>query len=75
MVTEAKTYARIQDGRAVELIVEAGDIGSKFHPDLLWLDVSDVAGIEVGWALNGDHRSKPEQVGSDSHRAALTSSG
>lgn len=55
-----KIYARIQDGRVMELLTTGADIGSLFHPSLVWLEVSSVPGIAIGWHYDGSHWSPPE---------------
>lgn len=36
-----KTYARVYRGVVVEFFETDGDIATMFHPDLIWVDVSD----------------------------------
>lgn len=44
-----KTYARIQDGVVVELLSIDVDITDRYHPALIWLDVTSVVSIAPGW--------------------------
>lgn len=37
-----KTYARIDAGSVVELFQTDSDITQMFHPDLIWIDVTDL---------------------------------
>ncbi|MFC4431394.1 tail fiber assembly protein [Cupriavidus respiraculi] len=37
-----KTYARIDQGIVVELLHTEGNIAEMFHPDLVWIDVTDM---------------------------------
>jgi hypothetical protein len=50
-----KTYARIQDGRVAELLTTQMAISDLFHPSLLWVDITDINGIKVGWGFDGFH--------------------
>ena len=54
-----KTYARIQDGVVVELLVTDLDITARFNPALIWVDVSKIAGIQPGWQQTPDGFAKP----------------
>ncbi|WP_175192006.1 tail fiber assembly protein [Achromobacter deleyi] len=45
-----RTYALIIDGAVAELLSTEGDIKKMFHPDLLWVDITDVEPTPaVGW--------------------------
>lgn len=48
-----RTFARIQDGRVVELVITCSDISTMFHPALMWVDASSVAGVAEGWTYDG----------------------
>lgn len=48
-----KTYARIENGVVVELLATDGDITKMFHPAMIWVDVSSIAGITEGWLRSG----------------------
>jgi len=52
-----KTYARIQDGRVAELLTTAANPGSLYHPSLLWVDVSGMSSVAVGWNYDGSRFS------------------
>lgn len=53
-----RTYARIQEGRVVELMTTSADISTMFHPALTWVDASSVTGIAEGWMYDGSAFSK-----------------
>jgi len=45
-----KTYANIADGFVQYLLPTDGDITEMFHPDMIWVDVTDaIPPIESGW--------------------------
>jgi len=44
-----KTYARIQDGAVAELLTTDIEIIGRFHPALIWVDVTSETGIAPGW--------------------------
>jgi hypothetical protein len=48
-----RTYARIQDGRVVELATTSSDISAMFHPALIWVDASSAVAIAEGWTYDG----------------------
>lgn len=48
-----KTYARIENDAVVELLTTDGEITEMFHPDLVWVDVSDISSISEGWKKSG----------------------
>ena len=54
-----RTYARIQDGRVVELLASDQNIGNMFHPALKWVDVTKNTSIAEGWLYDGAAFSKP----------------
>lgn len=55
-----RKFARIQDGRVVELSNAPTDISTMFHPALVWVDVSSENGnIAEGWAYDGSVFSPP----------------
>jgi len=53
-----RTYARVQDGRVVELVATDLDISTMFHPALTWVDASHVTGISEGWTYDGSAFSR-----------------
>jgi hypothetical protein len=57
-----KTYARMQDGRVMELVTTGADVGTLYHPSLVWMDVSSVQGVALGWHYDGARWSAPEAV-------------
>lgn len=48
------TYARIQGGCVAELLMTTAEARELFHPSLLWVDVSKVDGIAIGWRYDGN---------------------
>lgn len=45
-----RTYARIDEGIVMELFSTDGDMAEMFHPDLVWVDVTEVVPRPVqGW--------------------------
>jgi hypothetical protein len=48
-----RTYARLDQGSVVELLTTDGDILAMFHPELHWVDVTDVPAATYGWRLEG----------------------
>ncbi|WP_353326204.1 DUF4376 domain-containing protein [Chitiniphilus shinanonensis] len=64
-------YARIQDGLVVELFETDGDIGTMFHQDLVWVDVSAHAPApQPGWRYEDGTLSPPEALPLPAMRAA-----
>ncbi len=57
-----KTYARIEDGRIVELFRTDADIRRLFHASLNWVDVTAQQGADVGWAYDGANFMPPAEV-------------
>jgi hypothetical protein len=57
-----RTYARVEDGRVVELITIDSDIAIMFHPALHWIEASTASGIAEGWTYDGSVFSKPAVV-------------
>lgn len=53
----AQTYARIDGGLVVELLITSQDIATLFNPALLW--VVATAGVAVGWSYAGGVFSPP----------------
>ncbi|MFP0198087.1 hypothetical protein ACKJSM_23315 [Pseudomonas sp. PHC1] len=48
-----KTYARVAENTVVELFSTAGNIVEMFHPDLLWVDITDVTPApQLYWSAN-----------------------
>ena len=54
-----RTYARIQDGAVAELFETDQPIAALFNPALIWVDVTDVAGIAEGWRYDGSSFALP----------------
>jgi hypothetical protein len=44
-----KTYARINDGLVQEIFATDDDISKVFHPAMVWVDVTSISEIGVGW--------------------------
>ncbi|MCY1211517.1 hypothetical protein D9M68_514080 [compost metagenome] len=63
-----KTYARVYDGAVAELFSTDGDIAEMFHPDLIWVEITDMDHIpSIGWVHDGGTfmprpSSTPEQI-------------
>lgn len=57
-----KTYARIESDTVVELFKTDGDISEMFHPDMVWVDVTAVAGIAERWKKSGSVFAPPPSV-------------
>jgi hypothetical protein len=57
-----RSYARIQDGRVVELITTDSDISTMFHPALRWIEAPTARGIAEGWSYDGSVFSKPAVI-------------
>lgn len=51
------TYARIQEGRAAELLETDGDITQMFHPSLVWVEAP--GSVSVGYVYAGGVFSAP----------------
>ena len=54
-----KTYARVQGGVVLELFTTAAAIATLFPPGITWVDVTAVAGVQVGWVQVGNAFSAP----------------
>jgi len=55
-----KTYARIQDSLVAELFSTDLDIAELFHPDLIWVDITDEANApQCGWSYIDGVFSEP----------------
>ncbi|EJM65573.1 hypothetical protein PMI30_03161 [Pseudomonas sp. GM50] len=48
-----RTYARIVKNTVVELFSTEGNMAEMFHPDLLWVDITDVTPApQLEWTAN-----------------------
>jgi hypothetical protein len=48
-----KTYARIANNTVVELFSTDGNMAKMFHPDLLWVDITEVTPApQIDWNAN-----------------------
>jgi hypothetical protein len=57
-----RSYARIDDGVVVELVSTAEDITTLFHPDVVWVDITDLAERpKVHWSFDGEKCAQPIQ--------------
>lgn len=54
-----KKYARIENDTVVELCQTDGNITEMFHPDFMWVDVTEVSGIKEGWVKSGANFTPP----------------
>jgi hypothetical protein len=62
-----KNYARIEDRLVVELFATDGDITAMFESSLVWVEISDVSGISVGWSYADGVFSPPASPASPTH--------
>jgi hypothetical protein len=44
-----KTYARVVNGVVMELFSTAANIATLFPASIVWVDVTNVSGVQVGW--------------------------
>ena len=54
-----KIYARVQAGTVAELLSTNAMIATLFHPDLLWVDVSEQPMVKEGWVYDGKRFTAP----------------
>jgi len=55
-----KTYAYVNDGKVMQILKTDEDITTMFHPDLLWVDVTDLNKKPAeGWTYDGTGFAKP----------------
>jgi len=48
-----KTYARIVNDTVVELFSTDGNMVEMFHPDLLWVDITEITPApQIDWSAN-----------------------
>ena len=48
-----KTYARIVNNTVVELFSTDGNMAEMFHPDLIWIDITDITPLpQIDWNAN-----------------------
>ncbi|WP_180699627.1 hypothetical protein [Pseudomonas crudilactis] len=48
-----KTYARIVNDAVVELFSTDGNMAEMFHPDLLWVDITEIIPTpQINWTAN-----------------------
>ncbi|WP_085712894.1 MULTISPECIES: hypothetical protein [unclassified Pseudomonas] len=48
-----KTYARVVENTVVELFSTDGNMVEMFHPDLLWVDISEITPApQIDWSAN-----------------------
>ncbi|MBZ6397256.1 MULTISPECIES: tail fiber assembly protein [Pantoea] len=54
-------YARIDNGSVAEIFETEQDITKLFHPDLIWVDITNVdPSPEYGWIYKAKKFSKPQ---------------
>ncbi len=58
-----KKYARIDNGVVAELLETDGNIEEMFHPDIMWVDVTNIAGVAEGYLYKDGLFSPPQSVG------------
>jgi hypothetical protein len=51
-------YARIEDHTIAEIVTTTGEIGTLFHPSLLWVEVTG-PGVQLGWMQGKDGEFAP----------------
>ena len=66
-----KTYARITQNTVVELFSTDGNMAEMFHPDLLWIDITEITPApQIDWTANfgtlGWFFASPEEPTPDS---------
>ena len=66
-----KTYARIVNNTVVELFATDGNMAEMFHPDLFWVDISDITPApQIDWTANfgtlGWVFAAPEEIAPES---------
>lgn len=59
-----RDYARIENNTVVEIVSleDAVDIATAFHPDLVFMEVTGVSGVAVGWIVSGNTVVPPTPV-------------
>ncbi|MGG5150452.1 tail fiber assembly protein [Alcaligenes aquatilis] len=66
-----KQYVLIIDGAVAETLETGGDIAVMFHPDLEWVEVTDIDPMpQAGWLFDGHEFSLPSGPSTD--RVLLT---
>lgn len=66
-----KTYARIQNGRVAELLKLGSDPSALYHPSLLWIDVSAMPSVALGWEYDGADFTPPQPGESNSAKPSI----
>ncbi|CAI8931311.1 MULTISPECIES: hypothetical protein [unclassified Pseudomonas] len=66
-----KTYARIFNSTVVELFSTDGNMAEMFHPDLLWVDITEITPVpQIDWTAHfgtlGWVFDVPEELAPDS---------
>lgn len=46
----------------MELVTTDENVAARYHPSLVWIDVSSVEGAALGWRYDGARWSEPEEV-------------
>jgi len=52
-------FARIHEGRVVEVLDHGSDPAYQFHSALRWVDVSDIQDVAPGWSYDGEEFKAP----------------
>ena len=55
-------YARVQDGVVQEILATDQPVENLFHPDLIWVRLSDGSPAAPGWRYDGTDFSEPPAV-------------
>ncbi|VVN07607.1 hypothetical protein [Pseudomonas fluorescens] len=71
-----KTYARITHNTVVELFSTNGNMAEMFHPDLLWVDITEITPTpQIDWTANfgtlGWMFTSPEELAPDNSLKTL----
>lgn len=54
-----KKYARIQNGRVMELVETKTNVSDMYHPALRWVDATAITHVAPGWHYDGVHWTPP----------------
>ncbi|MBV8399019.1 MAG: hypothetical protein JOZ58_13320 [Acetobacteraceae bacterium] len=66
-----RTYARIQSDTVAELFTTSQDISKLFHQNLLWVEVTNLPQVRVGWIYSGGQFEPPVQAAVPAANAVL----
>jgi len=57
-----RTYARIQSDNVAEIFTTPQDINKLFHQNLLWIEVTALPQVRVGWTYSDGRFEPPVQA-------------